>query len=353
MRFDDVASNRRLLVVVPEIKTVGLCDFNIGEQPPNRTSAPSRRRCRAGSPRQVRQFDNAIDRLRTRASATNLARGMSLKLPCSTGAASTRIDLPGFGGDQNARTPADGSGTSSSRMHRTAQGRGCKSEIAHVGIVAPVSSAGCDVRRSARFGRDSRSRHGQVTAATSLYTSGTVGAGWPGKLENECRTTEREPATTRGVRKPRARNTREGDAATPPFLLLLYIVARLDRVNVGFAALQMNHGPRASADTVYGFSAGIFSISGTRCSRSEQSHPGPRGRASLDSTHHDHVGAGLDRDDVACLHDDHLLCLAVHAGRGRGGIPARDHLLMTYWFPREQRCECPSHGSWRRYHSPS
>jgi MFS transporter, ACS family, tartrate transporter len=44
-----------------------------------------------------------------------------------------------------------------------------------------------------------------------------------------------------------------------PFLFLLYIVSFLDRVNVGFAALQMNHdlgfGP-----AVYGFGAGIFFI---------------------------------------------------------------------------------------------
>jgi ACS family tartrate transporter-like MFS transporter len=42
-----------------------------------------------------------------------------------------------------------------------------------------------------------------------------------------------------------------------PFLLLLYIVAWLDRVNVGFAALQMNQELGFSA-TVYGLGAGIF-----------------------------------------------------------------------------------------------
>ena len=44
-----------------------------------------------------------------------------------------------------------------------------------------------------------------------------------------------------------------------PFLLLLYIVAWLDRMNVGFAALQMNHDLAFSA-TVYGLGAGIFFI---------------------------------------------------------------------------------------------
>lgn len=42
-----------------------------------------------------------------------------------------------------------------------------------------------------------------------------------------------------------------------PFLLLLYVVAWLDRVNVGFAALQMNEDLGFSA-AVYGFGAGVF-----------------------------------------------------------------------------------------------
>src|SRR3954462_5027486 len=42
-----------------------------------------------------------------------------------------------------------------------------------------------------------------------------------------------------------------------PFLFLLYIVAWLDRVNVGFAALQMNAALGFSAST-FGFGSGIF-----------------------------------------------------------------------------------------------
>lgn len=44
-----------------------------------------------------------------------------------------------------------------------------------------------------------------------------------------------------------------------PFLLLLYVVAWLDRVNIGFAALQMNADLDFSA-AVYGFGAGIFFV---------------------------------------------------------------------------------------------
>lgn len=42
-----------------------------------------------------------------------------------------------------------------------------------------------------------------------------------------------------------------------PFLMLLYMVAFLDRVNISFAALTMNRDLGIS-DTVYGFAAGIF-----------------------------------------------------------------------------------------------
>jgi ACS family tartrate transporter-like MFS transporter len=44
-----------------------------------------------------------------------------------------------------------------------------------------------------------------------------------------------------------------------PFLLLLYMVAWLDRVNVGFAALQMNEDLKFSP-AVYGLGAGLFFI---------------------------------------------------------------------------------------------
>jgi ACS family tartrate transporter-like MFS transporter len=44
-----------------------------------------------------------------------------------------------------------------------------------------------------------------------------------------------------------------------PFLFLLYVVAYLDRINVGFAALQMKDQLRFS-DAVYGFGAGVFFV---------------------------------------------------------------------------------------------
>src|SRR3954471_18767696 len=44
-----------------------------------------------------------------------------------------------------------------------------------------------------------------------------------------------------------------------PFMFLLYIVSYIDRVNVGFAALQMNRDLGLSA-SVFGLGSGIFFI---------------------------------------------------------------------------------------------
>jgi ACS family tartrate transporter-like MFS transporter len=52
---------------------------------------------------------------------------------------------------------------------------------------------------------------------------------------------------------------RKVSARLLPFLFALYVVAYLDRVNVGFAALQMKSALRFS-DSVYGFGAGIFFV---------------------------------------------------------------------------------------------
>jgi ACS family tartrate transporter-like MFS transporter len=49
-----------------------------------------------------------------------------------------------------------------------------------------------------------------------------------------------------------------------PFLLLLYIISWLDRVNVGFAKLQMN-SDLGMSDTAYGLGAGIFFLAYAAC----------------------------------------------------------------------------------------
>ncbi len=52
-----------------------------------------------------------------------------------------------------------------------------------------------------------------------------------------------------------------------PFLFLLYVIAYLDRVNVGYAALDMNRDLGFSA-AIYGFGSGIFFLSYTRATGS-------------------------------------------------------------------------------------
>jgi len=44
-----------------------------------------------------------------------------------------------------------------------------------------------------------------------------------------------------------------------PFLFILYIIAWLDRVNVGFAALQMNSDLGFSS-AAFGFGSGVFFV---------------------------------------------------------------------------------------------
>ena len=58
---------------------------------------------------------------------------------------------------------------------------------------------------------------------------------------------------------PEATTTRKVTRRVVPFLFVLYVVCFLDRVNVGFAALQMNRDLGLSA-AAYGLGAGIFFI---------------------------------------------------------------------------------------------
>ena len=51
-----------------------------------------------------------------------------------------------------------------------------------------------------------------------------------------------------------------------PFLMVCYFVSFVDRVNLGFAALQMVKDLHLSP-TVFGFGGGIFFVRGTSCAR--------------------------------------------------------------------------------------
>ena len=70
------------------------------------------------------------------------------------------------------------------------------------------------------------------------------------------------PATDSAAEKDRQKGLEDAAVRTMtwrlvPFLFLLYVVAYLDRINLGFAALQMQQ-QLGFSDAVYGFGAGIF-----------------------------------------------------------------------------------------------
>ena len=66
-----------------------------------------------------------------------------------------------------------------------------------------------------------------------------------------------QPAVARSDLSERAR--RHVTRRVMPFLFLLYIIAYVDRINVGFAGLQMT-GDLGFSDAVFGFGSGIFFV---------------------------------------------------------------------------------------------
>ena len=99
-----------------------------------------------------------------------------------------------------------------------------------------------------------------------------------------------------------------------PFLLVGYIVAWIDRVNVGFAALQMNHQ--------LGFTRSRVRVRRRRVLHrlravrgAEQSAALSGRRAALDRPHHDHVGAGLAAHGVRARPTSSTCCASCSASR--------------------------------------
>ena len=82
-----------------------------------------------------------------------------------------------------------------------------------------------------------------------------------------------------------------------PFLMLCYFVAYLDRVNVGFAALTMNAGPRPVADRVRlrrrHLLHRLFHLRGA-----VQPDAGAVRRAQMDRPHHAELGHSVGRHGV-------------------------------------------------------
>ena len=146
----------------------------------------------------------------------------------------------------------------------------------------------------------------------------------------------------------RATLTKSGGACLP-FLLLLYVVAWLDRVNIGFAALQMNADLGFSDDRLRLRRRHL--LHRLRAVRgAEQSDPRARRCAVMDRAHHDHVGHLVGRDDVRAGHDQ-LLRAAVSARRRGSRFPARHHLLPGQLVSGEGPSARAFRGSWSRSRS--
>ncbi len=116
-----------------------------------------------------------------------------------------------------------------------------------------------------------------------------------------------------------------------PFVMLLYFVSFLDRVNVGFAALSMNKAIGLTP-TMFGFGGGhllprLFPVRGSFESDPEQSRC-----AHLDRAGDDHVGPRVGGFRV-CHRLHVVLCAALPARRGRSGLLSRHHPLSQPVVP--------------------
>ena len=120
-----------------------------------------------------------------------------------------------------------------------------------------------------------------------------------------------------------------------PFLFLLYIVAYLDRVNVGFAAIDMNRDLEFS-DTVYGLGSGIFFLSYTLLevpSNLLGARFGPRvWIARIMLTWGVLSSAMIFVNSPATFYVIRFLLGAAEAGFFPGVI-----LYLTQWFPQRER----------------
>ena len=110
-----------------------------------------------------------------------------------------------------------------------------------------------------------------------------------------------------------------------PFLFLLYIIAYLDRINVGFAALQMQDQLGFTND-IYGNGAGAFFLGYFFFQVPQQSDIAEGRGQALDLHPDDDLGCDLLLHDV-CPHSLGLLWNALFTGAGGSGIFSRGHLL--------------------------
>ena len=125
-----------------------------------------------------------------------------------------------------------------------------------------------------------------------------------------------------------------------PCLGLLYIINFLDRVNVGFAALQMNHDLGFTA-SVYGLGAGIFFIGYFLVeipSNLALARFGARRWIARIM-----ISWGVVSAATAWAHDaTTFFALRFLLGVCEAGLVPGVFLYMTYWFPPEDRAKATS-----------
>ena len=129
-----------------------------------------------------------------------------------------------------------------------------------------------------------------------------------------------------------------------PFLMLLYFVAFLDRINVGFAALTMNQRTRPDVQDVQ-HRLGHFLRWLLRLRGPLHHHPAQGRSALLDRPRHDHLGPGLDRHGFH-PRPHQLLCPPLSA-RPRGSrLLPRNHPVSQLLVSRESSlgCHCDVYG---------
>ena len=111
-----------------------------------------------------------------------------------------------------------------------------------------------------------------------------------------------------------------------PFLMLMFALNTIDRVNISFAALQMNH-ELGLTPAQYGFAAGLFFIAYLVCEIPSNLILERVGAGPMAGADHDHLGACCDRHRVRLrqlLAVDGARPAGCRRGRiraGRDGLP--------------------------------
>ena len=123
-----------------------------------------------------------------------------------------------------------------------------------------------------------------------------------------------------------------------PFLVLMYVLAFIDRANVGYARAFLRKPTPASAMPPSRSARAHLLHRLCLLRGTQQPDAAPPRRQGLAVQDHGHLGPGLGGDDVRRRRHD-FLCPALPAGRRRGGLLPGIILYLTYWFPQRSRAQ--------------